>query len=279
MSELLHKFDWYQATVPAMPEAMVKMLRDNLPEGHVRTDGKGSNSFKHLAMLHHPEGEMYCTVQHGGVNPHPNVTATGDHAPALATLLRDLVPDHRISRLDVAVDFRGDTAFDDSIRLLGRVSRKYRVKGFKLLAEDPDDGSTYYLGAKKSDIRLRCYEKGKELFAKTGDPVWRNLFDWVRMELQVRPKKDFKSRSATMEPEAFWGCSPWTRAIASGVFDMSPEPVSIKPTRIADHERAMRFLVAQYGPTIRRQVEKVGGWDAFTEDLKARLADHGSVAA
>ena len=52
---------------------------------------------------------------------------------------------------------------------------------------------------------------------------------------------------------------------------MNPEPVTMKPTRIADHERAMRALTAQYGATILRQVAKLGGWEAFNEDLQRRL--------
>lgn len=280
MSALLHQFDWYQATVHIAPEALVQLLRQNLPENVLRTNGKGQNSFRHQALLHDPDGEVYCSVQHGGVNPFPNAKATSDHAPALAAVLRECLSDrHRVSRLDVAVDYRGEGCFDDSVRLLGRVARKHGVKGKKILPDDPDDGATYYLGSPSSDLRLRCYEKGKELYAKTGDPVWKNFFDWTRMELQVRPKKDFKERAATMEPEAFWGCSPWTRAIASGVFDMSPDPVSIKRTRIADHDRAMNFLIAQYGPTILRQVEKLGGWNELAEDLRARLTASESVAA
>lgn len=52
---------------------------------------------------------------------------------------------------------------------------------------------------------------------------------------------------------------------------MDAEPVTMKPTRIADHERALRALTAQYGATILRQVEKLGSWESFTEDLQRRL--------
>ena len=97
------------------------------------------------------------------------------------------------------------------------------------------------------------------------------FFDWVRLELQVRPEKGFKLTAASMEPDAFWGCSAWTREIAEGAMSMNPDPVAMKPTRIADHERAMRALTAQYGATIRRQVMKLGSWDAFSADLQQRL--------
>jgi DNA relaxase NicK len=216
---------------------------------------------------------VYGTVMYGGINPLPNVKATGDHAPALANLLRFAWPDHRVSRVDVAIDYRGQDAFDDTIALMGQVGRAHRLKGEKIIPDDLDDGSTYYLGARAAALRVRCYEKGKQLFKLTGDPVWRSLFDWTRIELQVRPQRQFKSSAAYMEPIDFWGCSDWTRQIAEGALNMSVEPIQMRPTRIADHERAMRFLTAHYGKTILRQVEKLGSWERFTDDLRRRLGD------
>ncbi len=60
---------------------------------------------------------------------------------------------------------------------------------------------------------------------------------------------------------------------------MNPLPVTMKPTRIADHERAMRALTAQYGATILRQVSKLGSWEAYTDDLKHRLGVDQAEAA
>lgn len=279
MSELRHEFDWYQATVFASPEALIAELMDNLPDGIQRTNAKGFNSFANRAELHDADGELYATVMHGGVNPHPNVKASSDHAPALAGVLRNRWPVHRVSRVDVAVDARGEGLFDDCVRLMSEIGRSHRMKGEKIIPDDLDDGSTYYLGSRVSPLRVRCYEKGKQLFKLTGDPVWRNFFDWTRIELQVRPEKDFKTGAARMQPADFWGCSQWTRDLSAGVLDMRPEAVTMKPTRIADHERAMRALTAQYGPTILRQVTKLGSWDAFSIDLQRRLGAYLQDAA
>lgn len=276
---VVHQFDWYQATVYATPEALIGELMANLPPSTERANGRGFNSFTARADLH-CQGEVFATVMHGGVNPHPNVKSTSDHAPALAGVLRHRWPTaHRISRVDVAADGRGDGYFDEVVRLMGDVGRSHRLKGEKIIPDDLDDGSTYYLGSRASPLRVRAYEKGKQLFKETGDPVWRNFFDWVRVELQVRPEKGFKTVAASLDPEAFWGCSQWTRDLASGILDLQPEAVTMKPTRIADHERAMRALTAQYGNTIIRQVEKLGSWDAFTADLQRRLGVYLDEAA
>lgn len=279
MVELVHEFDWYQATVFASPEALIAELMANLPEGTIRTNGKGFNSFACRAELHDTDGELFATVMHGGLNPHPNVKSSADHSPALAGVLRNRWPRHRVSRVDVAVDARGEGLFDDCVRLMSLVGRSHRMKGEKIIPDDLDDGSTYYLGSPASPLRVRCYEKGKQLFKLTGDPVWRNFFDWTRIELQVRPQKDFKTVAARMDPAEFWGCSQWTRDLSAGVLDMRPEAVTMKPTRIADHERAMRALTAQYGPTILRHVEKLGSWDAFSQDLQRRLGAYQQKAA
>ena len=272
MSEVIVPvFDWYQASVPAVPEGLIIEMSRIMPQGVTRQAGKGMNSFKHRSDFMDEGGELYATVMHGGVNPHPNVKATGDHAPDLAQFLRHGHPEHRVSRVDVALDYMGESSFDDTVRIMSTVGKQCRIKGEKILPDDLDDGSTYYLGAPSSAVRIRCYEKGKQLFKQTGDPVWKQFFDWTRLELQVRPEKKFKAEAAFLAPADFWGCSYWTREIVAGVLGMETKPIQMKPTRIADHERAMRALVAQYGPTILRQAEKLGSWEAFSVDLKARL--------
>jgi hypothetical protein len=279
MGELEHRFDWYQASVPGLPEAVMQQLLATMPSDTVSIDGRGMNSFKHRRDYAIPgESEVIATVMHGGVNPHPNVKTTGDRSPALASVLRHLWPDHRVSRLDVAIDMRGEGVFDACVSVMSKVGRDNRLKGKKILPDDLDDGSTYYLGGELSPLRARCYEKGKQLHKLTGDPVWRQLFDWTRLELQVRPQKGFKSAAAKMPPEAFWGCSQWTRELSAGALALNPLPVAMKPTRISDQERAMRYAIQQYGPTFLRQIAKLGSWEAFTDDLRERLEEKLDVA-
>lgn len=268
---LEHKFDWYQASVPVTSEAIHQQLLASMPGGTVVADGKGMYSFTNAKHYGLPDGEIAVTMMHGGVNPHPNVKASGDFSPSLAQLIRHYWPQHRVSRLDVAIDMRGDGVFDQVVRIMSAVGREFRLRGNKWLPDDLDEGSTYYLGGEQSALRVRCYEKGKQLFKLTGDPCWRELFDWTRLELQVRPEKAFKSTAASMPPEAFWGCSTWTRDLAAHTLALNPAPVEMKPARLADHERAMRYAVQQYGPTFLRQISKLGSWEAFCADLHVRM--------
>lgn len=276
MGDLLHRFDWYQATIPAHHELLLREIIANVPGVVERHEGKGQNGY--LASSSVQEGdEVLATVLHGGRNGHPNVRSTGEHAPALAALLRALFPLHRVSRLDVCIDMRGEGLFEQLQALLLSIASQHRVteRYFGPARPDlsPDEGRTQYVGATSSWLRVRCYEKGKQLFAETGDPAYRDLFDWTRLELQVRPTKDFKSDAAKLGPESFWGCSPWTRQLVSEALAMNPTPISARPRRLSDRERAMRALVAQYGATIRDQVQHLGGWDAFLRDLQWRLGE------
>jgi hypothetical protein len=266
-----NRFDWYQASVPTHHEALSAQLLATMPEGTGTAPGRGLNSFKHRLDYFTPDGEVIATLMHGGVNPHPNVKSTGDFAPALASVLRSIAPAHRVSRVDVAIDMQGEGLFDDLVRIMRSVGTDFRLRGEKIIPDDLDEGSTYYLGARSAPTRVRCYEKGKQLFKLTGDPVWKQFFGWARLELQVRPEKGFKSAAASLSPEAFWGCSAWTKRLSADAVALNPERVHMKPTRIADHERAMRAATSQYGQTFLRQVSKLGSWEAFLDDLKLRL--------
>lgn len=282
MGDLSHRFDWYQATVPAHHELLVSQILGNVPGEVERQDGKGQSGYLASTILRDPE-EVLATVLHGGRNGHPNVRSTGHHAPALAHLLRALFPVHRVSRLDVCIDMRGDRLFEELQALCLSVAHSHRLYeryyGPALPDLSPDEGRTQYVGAPSSWLRVRCYEKGKQLFEETGDPAYRDLFDWTRLEVQVRPMKDFKSDAAKLGPETFWGCSPWTRQLASEALAMNPTPITSRPRRPSDRERSMRFLVDHYGATIRDQVRHLGSWEAFCADLRARLGEGVSADA
>jgi DNA relaxase NicK len=267
--------------VPAHHELLINRLLEHMPEGVKRCVGSGMMSYKFSDHLFSRDDECLATVYHGGHNPHPNVKASGGvagrrHADILADILREEFPVHRVSRCDVATDRRGDRLYENAQRVMFSVWEGQRALGRRFRDDQqggsaPEDGRTYYLGAPSSPVRARVYEKGKEQLAKTGDPFWLDYLDLVRLELQVRPQKAFKSEAAVLEREAFWGCAEWTRQVAQGVLAMSPEPVMLKAPRVSDHERSLRALTKQYGPTILRHVELLGSWESFSLDLQRRL--------
>jgi hypothetical protein len=240
------------------------------------------NSYKFSQVFFSSDDDCLFTVYHGGHNPHPNVKASGGdasrrHADELARILKIEFPAHSVTRIDVATDRRGQGLYERSEAAMRAVWADQRVKGRRLKDDRrggsaPEDGSTYYLGAPSSPLRVRLYEKGKERLAETGDPFWLDYLDLVRLELQVRPVKAAGKRAAaSIEPREFWGGSEWTRQVAQGVLAMSAEPIQLKAPRTSNHERAMRYAIEQYGPTFLRQIEVLGSTEAFCLDLLRRL--------
>lgn len=262
-------------------------MLERLPEGIKRCVGPGRNSYKFADHLFSSDDENLATIYHGGHNPHPNVKASGGdassrHGQILAETLRAEFPTHRVARADIATDRRGEDLYDHSKAALLAVYHAQRAKGRRIVdkAIEPTDrsaGWTYYLGS-GFPHKVRLYEKGKERFAQTGDPFWLDYFDLVRLELQVRPEKTGKSVAAKMEPVQFWGASDWLRQAAQGALAMNADPIMLKAPRVANHERAYRAMIAQYGPTMLRQIDILGSPEAFTLDLLRRLGVAGEEA-
>jgi len=102
-----------------------------------------------------------------------------------------LLPEIRITRLDIAVDFmKGEYSIDDFRDMyiegeftLGNRAPSYQIieggilQGKKLI---PTKGRSFYVGDRKNGKLFRAYEKGRQM----GDPDSK----WVRGELEIRSK-------------------------------------------------------------------------------------------
>lgn len=276
-SALESRFDWYRATVPAHHALILDRLSDAIGECG-REAGRGRFNYHERTSLT-VDGEAVVNVLHGGPNGHPSVESTGDNAPALAGFLRGAWPEHRPSRVDVAIDMRRAGLFNDMVALFGRFSDRYRLNCTSVINRDPSKGDTYYLGSRSSAVFVRCYEKGKQLQTNTCEGVSIGLDDWVRLELEAKPLKPFRDQAAILEPDAFWGLAEWTRSLVKEAVSMDVEPLRMRPQRVADHERAMRFLASQYGPTILRELRNHDGdTAALGQALVDRIKGTGEYA-
>jgi hypothetical protein len=226
-------------------------------------------------------GDRVATILHGGSNGHPNVEASGERAPHLAKLLRSMGP-HRVTRCDVAIDLYGHDAFADTEQLAMVIAKDTGLQVRKVGSPlDRTAGETVYIGSRSSALFVRIYEKGKADRAVYGDVGVDALEPWVRCELEVKPQKDMKALAATMEPEAFWGCSEWTARLAQEAFAMSPDPIPFHPRRTASDDRAFAFMCAQYRNLLRRRVDDRHGGDrmALAREILASVYDDTQEAA
>lgn len=289
------RFDWYAATIREDPGVLLRRFADELG-GEVVT-GKPKQGYARGDFIRR-DGSTVVTVYSGGRNGHPHAFASGDDTGPFVELVRRLDGNgnplfrHHVTRMDVAVDFDGPGTWDrlfpicrdlalgkeapgDPRRRIGELS----VSQSGDWLEDPDTGKplrdagrTFYVGSFKSAVLVRLYEKGKQLRGLALDGGADISEDLVRLEVQVRPDGAARMKAATGDPLHAFGYADWSRELYRRVQGVELERVHIKERRESDHERAMHWLIRQYGEHLAREAEMVGGWDNLARSLERRVA-------
>jgi hypothetical protein len=252
------KFDWYQASFEASLDALEALFITDFGGEFIET--KGVNTYTN-GMKH--DGQSF-SVYWGGQNTGLFVVASGQDSEHLAQWIRLHFPEHRVSRADVAIDFRGQS-IEGLVATTEPIARKARAA--VLFVGDPNPisgkGRTWYFGSKTSDVRVRIYEKGLEQRAKG---VEDSPEDWVRFEGQFRPRKERKAKAAKWTHEEFFTMGKWANKAANEVAGLGGEYQPDESKRRNKDEETFEFFLRQYGPLIRRMVEK-RGWVGFCRYL------------
>lgn len=266
------RFDWYQSTVPEQPEALIGQLFERLGGVEVKRS-HGKHNYHHSASILDGKGDRIALVLHGGSNGHPNVTSSGDKTPAFVSLVRELWPNHRVTRVDSAEDFDGEGAYDRLYAVCRDVASECRIKGRAILPDDIAEGRSYYLGAPTSDVRVRLYDKAAELrrHIEPGrhDQIPDNL---TRLEVQARPREMWRVFASQMTPEMIWGFSSWSTKLAQGALGLALDRIEMRARKETTHDRAYRYMVTQYRNVLMRQLEDLGSWSAVGMQLGLDLA-------
>lgn len=263
------KFDWWQATVslegwsnydsdtgeviePA--ENLVKWLYNEITMVDV-VRGRGSNSYERKADFKRGERTI-CTVQWGGVNPDPNITATGSDSAFIRGLVTSRFPDGRISRVDSAFDSASGTA--EFQRVCAWVEERAKKAGINctwIKNSDTTKGDTLYIGSKTSRVQIRIYEKGKQTGYRAGE--------WWRAEVQLRPESRNKSISYKYSPGMVWGASRITRDLWEFLGGEKLSSLEFEANmKEKDLNDKAAHLVKQYGKLLKELVENTGSWVA-----------------
>ncbi len=237
-------FDWYQATIAEHVTDVAEGLRTGLADcREVRTSARGGNGYLNSIAFLDSRGDEVGRLMHGG-NANPNFRAVSHHARDAARTVRRLWPRHRVTRMDVAVDYTGEGVFDHLHAIARDVADRNRLKtGLMFQPDLLDRGRTYRIGSPASPVMVRLYEKGL-LEASRGrneDP------HWTRLELQVRPQKEAKARFATVSEREAWGATRWTSQLIERVLGEEPERLDVDPRRESEWERTQAALVPQSG--------------------------------
>lgn len=255
------RWDWYQATVKReAPEDVLRHLCASL--GAERRASKGQHGYPMGCELVDGQGIVLARANWGGRNVWLNVGASGPAAVELAAALRAMPADHGVTRMDACEDFDGPGTFDRLIRIaldfVGEYGLTVNQAGDWITGGQL--GRTLYIGAPSSAVRVRIYEKGKQLRA-IGAPGAEDVsLDLVRVEVQVRPERDARFEAARTAPSGAFGFSRWTQELHARLWGSDVPRVFMQQHRESDDDRAFRHMSRQYAATLTRLAAVEGGW-------------------
>lgn len=278
------RWDWYQGTlrVPEFahyPERLVDALGEALGAQSAESV-RAQNGYTDATVLRR-NGDVIARVNYGGRNLWPNALATSEHAQTFAPVLRRWP--HHVTRADVAYDVDAPNAFETLVAECLAVADERGVSVSH--AGDwhrGEKGRTVYLGARSSEVFCRVYEKGKEQKGKavSGQVAAKISGDWARLEIEVKPKRQPRRVMASqMEPAAFLGWSIWTKVLAERVLGLDVPRLERVAWVQSEDERLIAWMARQWGPTMRRRAESLGGQDALWDEIRRQVWEGGERGA
>lgn len=267
--------DWYAATIPDTPENVIGFLQNNIG-GELKRLKTGLNGYSTRWTLDDENGNPNAIILAGGNNgANPHAFAGSEKAVYFRELVREVWPEHSVTRVDVAEDMYSDGLFEEFTGRLLEHGKRNRVKVSTVgdwLTDSSPDGRTLYLGSPTSSASIRLYEKGKQManliFTRNNWAIPDDFpINWVRLELQLRPRKQQKQQAAKEEIENFWGYSGWTREVADDLLSVDVPRVEVNNWKQSDDEKAMLWMARQYGNLLTRRLEALGDWCSVGREI------------
>lgn len=274
-------FDWYQATFPGQQAGdvldAVRSFMKLDDEKHHNYGGSGYRQHYELMKDESVVGRLYFD----GNDPH--LKTTGLRAPEGARFCRTIFPKHRVSRADVAYDWRGEGAWATLYPICRDLAMEQDIKGVTYQPLRAKDGHTFRMGGDNSNVTANLYEKGFEQLVKRGE-LAEGDENWVRFEVRVRPKKQAKSDFAHYTPTQMVGAAKWSMQLAQRLAIEGLERVQVDPRTETDWQRTHGWMIAQYGTHLldgAQYLHKRAGspddvhpLDLMMDQLKAELMMH-----
>lgn len=271
------RFDWYQSTVMVQcpqDSGLVDVLLKAWPYSDW-IPARNLNGYTRGGAIARAD-RILCHVCWGGQTG-VSCKSTSDESPTLAKALQDFRATHLPTRVDSCVDWCEPGLFDS---LSGELIRYAQVNRLSINQQGDwvrGEARTLYVGSKDSPVRLVLYEKGYEQGGTAPK-------DWVRLEVRIRPKKDWRERVARWDADTVF-CAGWVPDAlrALGWDDLVKRTIGTvwKPS---DAERARTALCRQYGKALAAWADEVGGADHLgaaildlVQELKARDEGRGAL--
>lgn len=256
MLERTARFDWYQSTVMVQcpqDSGLVDVLLRAWPLSDW-VPARNLNGYTRGGAISRGD-RILCHVCWGGQTG-VSCKSTSDESPVLAQALAEFRTTHRPTRVDSCVDWCEPGLFDSLSGELIRYAQENRLSINQQGDWVRGEARTLYVGSKDSPVRLVLYEKGYE---QGGDAPK----DWVRLEVRIRPKSEWRERVARWSADEVF-CAGWVPdALAALGWDDLAKRVVGTVWKVSDDQRALAALCRQYGNLLGRLVQDVGSAEAL----------------
>lgn len=257
------EFDFYNANIDCDYTALVERLSQDLDLDIVRAYPKyGYEKAVHLAR----GDTKHMFIQAGGssVGTGTYTSANGHFANEYYAWLEKNKTEYNLIRADVKIDLDGKEYFIQIANMLKKVALNNRLKT-SCMGDwvQTHTGRTLYVGSRQSPVFCRLYEKGHQYnFAS----------DLVRLEFEIKPKKDARRALALQPASSFVNINRWVSELFTMMCQSDIEPSDLKIGTVhapSDHDRALAHLIKQYQNTIKKQLTIDGGsldnlWNTLT---------------
>lgn len=285
------RFDWYQATIQEHPGIVLEKVR-SLGHSLAPADALARRyRFDQGFQVRHHQKGVVATVLAGGNGIHPHAFASGEATDDFCALVRQEWPGrHLVTRMDAALDFNEPGCYQRLRKVARRIAQEHRLS-FPQIADplNAKAGRTQYIGSPSSDYRGRLYEKGLERLAElrssglargldvtqlrnevTGELV--KPEDWVRIELQARPKgEEARRKAAEVEPAQAWTFTSWSHHLAREALALNLERAFIRTRRHSQDEAALRWMCYQYAAPLLRLADDLGDFACVGKQIEEWL--------
>lgn len=181
-------------------------------------------------------------------------SSTGHFSNHFFAWLVDNRIDYQLIRADVKIDLDGSEYFMQLANMLKKVALNHRLKT-SCMGDwvQTHTGRTLYVGSRQSPVYCRLYEKGHQVSYAS------NL---VRLEFEVKPKKQARFDLAHMPASYFLTVNGWVSELISRMCQSTVNPSDFKVGTVyspSDHEKALAHMIKQYQNTLKKQLTIDGG--------------------
>jgi hypothetical protein len=265
------RFDWYAATVDADPLTLAAEIGEHLG-GDVFEMRGGMNGYTSGWTVER-DGAVVSRILGGGANLKPSAHSSGSGTPDFVDFIRWNYPAaHHVSRLDSCEDFEERGAWDRisfQVRSIA-VERNLKTIDITTTGKSGTLERTLYVGSPSSDVRIRVYEKGMQMRSLFPGKASTFSPDWVRCEVQSRPRGDARIAAASVSELGAWGFSKTSRLVAGRVLGLAAERIAGPRHDLTDFESSADHLTLQYPRTLRYLAERASDPAEFERELFRR---------